>query len=211
MASGAIVSSIIGGDATRSAANTAADAQLTAMQMQKQMYDDAIRRQQPFYEQGIKSLGDYDKMLHGGYDMQQSPAAMYEQQQGAKMMNRQLAARGQLGSGLAANRMTELSSGIAAKDWGNQYSRILDSLKLATGAAGSMGQSGATYGNQAQSGATNLGNIYQNEGQNRASMYQNIGNSMSNAGATFAGLGIKRGWGSTPSYSESQLTGGQNF
>jgi hypothetical protein len=170
-----------------SSASDTADKQLQAAMyaanIQKQMHDEDVSRYQPFYQQGVNSLEDYAKMLKGGYNMKESPAAQYELQQGTKAMNRQLAGRGMLGGGTAANRLTELSSGVAARDWQNSYSRLLDSLKLGTGAASSMGQSGANYGNQAGNTANSLGQIYGNQGNNTQSIYQNFSNQMSNMGA----------------------------
>jgi hypothetical protein len=179
-----VASGFLQAGATSDAADKAAEAQRYAADVQKGIYQDQVTRYEPFYQQGINSLEDYAKMLKGGYDMKQSPAAQYELQQGTKTMNRQLAARGLLGGGTAANRLTELSSGIAARDWQNSYSRLLDSLKLGSGAAQSMGQSGANYGNQVGGTANSLGSIYTNQGNNMASIYQNQGNQMSNTAAS---------------------------
>jgi hypothetical protein len=191
-----VASAFLTANATGDAAEKSAQAQMYAANIQKQMYDESMARQEPFYQQGVNSLADYAKMLQGGYDMKQSPAAQYELQQGTKSMNRQLAARGLLGGGTAANRLSELSSGVAARDWQNSYSRLLDSLKLGTGASASMGQSGQNYGNQMGQGANALGQIYQNQGNNMASIYQNSANQMSNTGASIAGSFIRSGNGS---------------
>ena len=192
---GAIGGSILGGNASKDAAEKAQGVQMYALALQKKMYEDQQKRFQPFYDQGISSLEDYVKMLKGGYDMKESPAAQYELQQGTKMMNRQLAARGMLGGGTAANRLAELSGGIAARDWHNQYSRLLDSLKLGTGAASSMGQSGQVFGGQVGQGANALSQIYMNEGANRAGLYQNIGNTISNMGGLLGYAGLSGGFG----------------
>jgi hypothetical protein len=191
-AGGTIGGSMLAGSATKDAAEQSAEAQKYAANIQKQMYDESVARQEPFYQQGINSLSDYAKMLKGGYDMKQSPAAQYELQQGTKTMNRQLAARGLLGGGTAANRLTELSSGVAARDWQNSYARLVDSLKLGTGAAASMNQSGQNYGGQVGNTANALGTIYTTQGNNMASLYQNTGNQVANLGGTIAGYGIKK-------------------
>ncbi|MFA5340720.1 MAG: hypothetical protein WC332_02980 [Clostridia bacterium] len=196
------------GQATSDAAEQSADAIKYAADVQKQIYQDQVNRQEPFYQQGISSLEDYAKMLKGGYDMKQSPAAQYELQQGTKTMNRQLAARGLLGGGTAANRLTELSSGIAARDWQNSYARLLDSLKLGTGASAAMGQSGQTYGNQVGNTAANLGNIYTNQGNNMASIYQNLANTMNNTGASVGSAFIRNSGGYNGGYSGGGYSGG---
>jgi len=198
-AAGSIGGSLLGGSASSDAADQSSDAIKYAADVQKSIYNDQVARQEPFYQQGVSSLEDYAKMLKGGYDMKQSPAAQYELQQGTKMMNRQLAGRGMLGGGTAANRLTELSSGIAARDWQNAYARLLDSLKLGTGASAAMGQSGQTYGNQVGNTAANLGNIYTNQGNNMASIYQDLGNKVANSGATMMSYGLNNsGYGTAP-------------
>lgn len=192
--------SMYGADKAAEGSEKAAQAQMFAAMMQKKMFDEAMARQQPFYEQGISSLEDYAKMLKGGYDMKQSPAAQYELEQGTKALNRQLAARGMSGGGIAARRLAELSGGVAARDWQNQYSRLVDSLKLGSGAASTMNQSGQVFGGQIGQTANALGNIYQQGGFNQASLYstsaQNLANQLANSGATAAGIGVKMGWGS---------------
>lgn len=207
---GASVSS----SASSDAADKAAQTQMYALMMQKKIYDEQMARQQPFYEQGISSLEDYAKMLKGGYDMKQSPAAQYELEQGTKALNRQLAARGMSGGGIAARRLAELSGGVAARDWQNQYSRLVDSLKLGTGASASMGQSGQYYGNQIGHGASSLSDIYLQNARNQigsAGLYstaaQNLANQMANSGATAASIGMRMGWGGSGSTSGNDLSG----
>lgn len=206
--------SMYGADKAAEGSEKAAQAQMFAAMMQKKMFDEAMARQQPFYEQGISSLEDYAKMLKGGYDMKQSPAAQYELEQGTKALNRQLAARGMSGGGIAARRLAELSGGVAARDWQNQYSRLVDSLKLGTGASASMGQSGQYYGNQIGHGASSLSDIYLQNARNQigsAGLYstaaQNLANQMANSGATAASIGMRMGWGGSGSTSGNDLSG----
>jgi hypothetical protein len=169
---------------------------------QMKRYDEQMGRQEPFYQQGITSLADYAKMLKGGYDMKESPAAQYELQAGNKALNRSMAARGILGGGTAANRTAELTGGVAARDWQNQYSRLVDSLKLGTGAAGAMGntvgqmgQQSLGYGNQVGAGTQGMAALAMQQGANRAGLYQSTGNSMSNSGMAALASGIRSGWG----------------
>lgn len=198
---GGIGSSIIGSKATKDASKQAAMVAMMALMEQKRQYEDQKKMFMPFYETGTGAVEDYQKMLQGGYDMQESPAAQYQLQQGTKAMNRALAARGLSGSGNAVNRLTELNSSIAASDWSNQYNRLLDAIKIGTGAASSAGQAGQNYANAVSNTANNLGNIYQNEAQSLNSIYSNAANSingaMNSAGNDAMGListGMKLGW-----------------
>jgi len=149
---------------------------------QKDLYNQDIARNKPFYDTGVSANANLDKMVNGGYDMNQSPAAQYELTQGTKSLNRQLAARGLLGSGNASQRLAELSSGVAANDYNQQYSRLLDQVKIGTGASASAGASSSTLGSQIGQGAASLsGAVGQNStavqnaqyqaGQGRAALY----------------------------------------
>lgn len=147
-----------------------------------QLQQEAVERFKPFYDVGVGAIPDYQKMLKGGYDMKESPAAQYQLQQGTKAMNRALASRGLSGSGNAAQRLTELNQSVAASDWNNQYSRILDALKLGTGASSAMGLASTSGANAAQAGAQNIGNLLQNSGRVTASLYQGMGQMAGNKG-----------------------------
>jgi hypothetical protein len=194
-------SATIGAKATKDASKQSAMVAMMALMEQQRQYEDQKKMFMPFYKTGTGALEDYQKMLHGGYEMEESPAAQYQLQQGTKAMNRALAARGLSGSGNAVNRLTELNSSIAASDWSNQYNRLLDAIKIGTGAASSAGQAGQNYANAVSNTANNLGNIYQNNANTLGSIYQNaatgINNAMNSAGNNAMGLvstGIKSGW-----------------
>jgi hypothetical protein len=186
------IAALAGANATRSAANTAADATRSAADtsatVQREAMAQSERLNQPFYDVGKAAIPEYQKMVSGGYDMKESPAAQYELTKGTRAMNRALASRGLSGSGNAVNRLTELNQSVAAKDWQNQYSRILDALKLGTGASASMGAastSGANaLSNSAMQTGSNLGNIAMQQGANQASLYSGMGGLTSNAAAT---------------------------
>lgn len=123
------------------------------MRQQQQIYDDQmrryeaqIRRNEPYYRMGTRAISPIQQMVYGGYKMEQSPAAKYAMQQGTRTLNRQLAARGLLGSGNASQRLGELSSGIAANDYNTQYQRLLDQIKIGTGASSEAGNTTANMG-----------------------------------------------------------------
>lgn len=188
---------VMGSDAQTEAAQTAANAQNSATAMQYKMYQEDVARQKPFYDVGVGAIQNYLKMLNGGYNMKESPSAQYEMEQGTKTLNRQLAARGLLGGPTAAKRLSELSSSVAAKDYNDQYSRLLDALKLGTGASASMGASSNAYSGQLGQAASNLGNIAMNSGAARASLYSGMGGASGSAlGAGLRGyqMGKDLGW-----------------
>lgn len=206
---------VMGSNAQTDAARSASDAQNYATTVQQQIYNQEVERNKPFYDVGTGAIPQYLKMLYGGYDMKESPAAQYELQQGSKTLNRQLAARGLLGSGNAAQRLAELSSGIAAKDYSDQYSRLVDALKLGTGASSSMGAASQTYSGAVGQGASNLGNLALQSGAARASLYSGLGGASGSAlgtGLKLYDYGSKAGWwgggsGATGAVSNSDIAG----
>jgi hypothetical protein len=184
-AAAGLAGAAMGADATRYAANTAADAQNNALSVADRNYQQTRSDFMPFYNVGVGAIPDYQKMLNGEYDMKESPAAQYELMKGTRAMNRALASRGLSGSGNAVQRLTELNQSIAAKDWQNQYSRILDALKLGTGASSSMGAASQSNTAANQSAAGALGNIAINQGANQASLYSGTAGTLANAAALY--------------------------
>ena len=126
-----------------------------SLALQQRMYDESVARNKPFYEAGVTANADREKLAHGGYDMQESPAAQYQMQQGSRSLNRQLAAKGLLGSGNANQKMAELSAGVAGNDFNNQWQRLTDLTNTGTGSAQ---QSNAASQNLSTSGSGTLQN-----------------------------------------------------
>lgn len=196
------VGAVLGSDATESAANTAAaatkdaatisaEAQQKALEFQKQAYEETQKRWEPYRAFGERGLSAMDKLLYGGYDMRESPSAQYALTQGTRALSRQLAARGNLGGGTAAQRLGELSSGIAASDYNTRYNQLLNAIQTGTGAVAGTGAAGTTLGGQMQAGASNLGNIATGagntladiamiKGQQTASLYSGLGGASAN-------------------------------
>jgi len=170
-----VVSGIMGANAQEDAAEQNSETADKGMALQEKLYNSEIERNKPFYNSGVKGVIELDKMINGGYEMKESPAAKYELTQGTKSLNRQLAARGLLGSGNAAQRLSELSSGIAANDYDKQFSRLLDQVKIGTGASAAAGASSSTLSNAiGQNSAAVQANNTQ-AGQARAALYSGIG------------------------------------
>lgn len=198
---GNVVSSIMGSSASKKAAQITAAAIDRATNEAKRQYDTTTESFRPYTAVGTNALDDYQKMLYGGYDMQESPAAQYQLTQGTKAMNRALASRGLSGSGNAVNRLTELNSSIAATDWANQYNRLLDAINIGTSASAKTASAGGQYVNQLSTAAQQTGNNAWNQSQQLNSIYSNAANQLSqmsqNAGnnaANVAALGVKSGW-----------------
>lgn len=183
---GAVMASNAQGKATRQNKENAE----ASLAMQERLYNEDVARNKPFYNEGVKALPQLQEMVNGNYNMQESPAAKYQLTQGTRSLNRQLAARGLLGSGNAAQRLSELSTGVAANDYDKQYSRLLDQVKIGTGASGAAGASSQTFGNQIGQNSQQVQQNNTQGGQARASLYSGMGGA--SAGAANIGLNAYR-------------------
>lgn len=158
-------------DAQTHASDQATNTANSALSQQKDIYEQEVARNKPFYDTGVTANANLDKMVNGGYDIKESPAAQYSLREGTKSLNRQLAARGLLGSGNAAQRLSELSSGVAANDYNQQYSRLLDQVKIGTGASASAGAASQTLSGAVGQNSTAVQNAQNQSGQARAALY----------------------------------------
>lgn len=203
--------------ATTAAANTAAEVQNRALDEQKKIYEETQQRWEPYRAAGEKGLSAMDKLLYGGYNMEESPSAKYALTQGNRALSRQMAARGSLGGGSAAQRLAELSSGIAASDYNNRYNQLLNAIQTGSGAVAGTGNAGTVFGNQMQSGANSQGNIAtnagnslaniaMNQGQQTASLYSGLGGASANTAA--AGLKAYQAYNAAPAASAAASSGG---
>ena len=161
---------IMGSNAQKSAANTSADAQRESIAAQTAQYNQTRKDNLPYMQAGYKAL---DQLQN--FNPHDSVSAEYQMQQGAKGMNRQLAARGMLGGGNAATRLAELNQGIRANDYNTQYNKLTDMLKVGQGAAGSINSAGQNAANQNSASFGNIGNAATQAGNATASLYSGLG------------------------------------
>jgi hypothetical protein len=104
-----------------------------------------------------------------------SPLAQWQLMQSRKAQGRAESARGISGTGGSAQREMEAEAGIAGQDYINQYSRILDALKIGTGASGAAGNAASQYSSQVGAAGANQGNILMDQGQSNANFWQGLG------------------------------------
>lgn len=111
----------------------------------------------------------------GGAAPELSPLAKWQMQQANQAQGRADSARGLSGSGGASRRETDTASAIAGQDYLNQYSRILDALKVGQGAAGQAGASSQQLSQQVGVAGQNQMNIQLDRGQNQANLWSGLG------------------------------------
>jgi hypothetical protein len=181
-----VVSGIMGANAQEHAAEKNSNTADRGLALQEKLYNSEIDRNRPFYDAGVKGVIELDKMANGGYDIKESPSAKYQLAQGTKSLNRQLSARGLLGSGNASQRLAELETGVAANDFKDQWGRLLDQVKIGTGASAAAGASSQAFGQQVGQNSAAVQQNNTQAGAARASLYSGIGG----AGVSAVNTGI---------------------
>lgn len=104
-----------------------------------------------------------------------SPLARWQLMQTQRAQGRADTARGLSGSGGAASREAENAMAIAGQDYQNQYARILDALKIGTGASSAAGGASQQYSGQIGQAGANAGNILMDQGQTQANLWSGLG------------------------------------
>ena len=223
--------SIIGGAMNKSAASSAANAQThaadTASQTQLSMYNQTRADQAPWRQAGGQAVGALSQFYgmgggSGGVDAQGNPTQggspdysqilsglpgyQFQQQQGEKAVQQNLAARGLLQSGAAGKALTQYGQGLGDQ-YAGQYTSGLQSLAgLGQSSAQATGQAGANAANQVGSNQIYAGNA-------QASGYANQANAV-NAGLSGIvqglGYGQSTGWGAS-GYGGGNASQSQNF
>lgn len=143
MVGGSLVSGLMGASSARQgasmqadAANNAAAAQLQATResnaMQQKMYDENVKRQDPYLQAGNTALSQLQGGLAPGgqftqnfapSDLAMDPSYKWRLQQGTQNLNASAAARGMLGSGQNLKDITDYGQGAASQEYGNAYNR----------------------------------------------------------------------------------------
>lgn len=163
-----------------SAATSAADAQLQATReanaLQQRIYEESIKRQQPFLDVGTTALNRLVALNQPGADtsqfLQMDPGYGFRLAEGQKALERSAAARGGLISGAALKAAQRYGQEMGSQEYGAAYNRLANLANLGPSAAGVMSNLGQTYGSQA--------------GQNLMAGGQAVGQGLTNAAAARA-------------------------
>ena len=197
-------SALLGASASKSAAKTQAAATDRAGEIQKQMFDEQNRLQEPFRQGGMAAQNklltyfglpggtegaDYGKYTRdfGMSDFTTDPGYSFRLAEGQKALDRAAAARGGLISGGALKAAQRYGQDFASNEFTNAFNRYqtnranqLQPLQSLMGA----GQTATnTMGNAAANYGTNAGNLVTSGGAARASGY------VGGANALTSGLG----------------------
>lgn len=165
-AAASLIGAKLGADAAKSAARTSAESADKATALQQQMYEQNIARQQPFLQGGTEDYNRLRSLMSGGPNaaqqfLQMDPGYQFRLSEGMKALDRQAAARGGLISGGALKAAQRYGQDLGSQEFGAAYNRLASMANIGPQAAGVMSNLGQNY-------ASNVGNIYQQQGQTAA-------------------------------------------
>lgn len=169
--------------ATKDAAKTQAESADKATQITWDVYQDQKENFAPFREYGVAGLDYLNYMTTGEgtpFDMEASPMYQWQMERGGEALDKSLAARGLQNSGAAIQAHSNLASELGARESSMMYDRMLDRVKIGTGAASATGGASSMYGanaaNIAMQAGANQANIQMQQGRNTANMYRDFDN-----------------------------------
>ena len=165
-AAATLIGAKMSGDAAKSAASTSAASADKATELQRQMYEEGVARQQPFLQTGTEFFNQLAALQRGGPDaaqrfLQMDPGYGFRLSEGLKALDRQAAARGGLISGGALKAAQRYGQDVASQEFGAAYNRLGGLAGIGPSAAGVMNTLGQNY-------ATGAGNIMVGQGQTAA-------------------------------------------
>ena len=187
-------------DATEQAARISAQSSGEALALQRRIYEEAVARQQPFYEAGREALNkliplsEYQKF--GMDQFQADPGYAFRLSEGQKALERSAAARGGLMGGATGKALLRYGQEAGSQEYMNAFNRYqteraarLNPLQSLAGvgqtSANTVGGYGQNYANQANqlalTNAANQGNLALGMGNIRASQYGTAGSALNTA------------------------------
>lgn len=212
-----------------SAANAAAERELA---LRRQMYEEGVARQKPFYEAGVNALPGYLAGIQPGgelvrgftqADYQADPGYAFRLAEGQKALERTAAARAGLQSGSALRAAARYGQEMGSQEFSNAYQRFRDTQGLRRNALAGVVGYGPTSANamtsSGQNYAAGAGPVISGQGETtanallaaqraRGSAYGQVGSALGKylGGGGYTGMG---GYGE--GYTGDVAGWGQNY
>lgn len=176
-------------EATTQAANIGAQVQREALALQQRIYEENLKRQQPFLDIGTNALNRLVALNQPGANaaqfLQTDPGYAFRLAEGQKALERSAAARGGLLSGATGKALTRYGQEAGSQEFTNAYNRLASLANLGPRTAGIMSDLGTGYATAANAlgttGAANQANLALMGGNIRASQYGNYGSALNTA------------------------------
>lgn len=174
---GSVIGSLLGSSSAKKAAKAQARAAARAEQLQKEMYDSTVERNQPFVQGGTQAFnalldrlgvsGNTGAQGYGSFgqmptaeQVMQEPGYEFGRSEGLKALTNALNARGMSYSGAAAKAGARYANDYASGQYGNAFNRMQsvnrdaanmlgNASSMGQNSANNTGQAGSNYANQA--------------------------------------------------------------
>jgi hypothetical protein len=202
-AAGGIGSAVLSGGAQKSAANTAANTQLS-------MYNQTRNDLQPYAQAGQNAFSALSNLMGQGgtaasqnmlAGLQQYPGYQFAMDQGVQALDRSAASKGLLLSGGQLKDITAYGQGLATQNFNNYFNQQYQLASLGENAAAQTGQLGASAASQA-------GGYQQAAGNATANTYTNAFNSLTGANGLVPQLLSSIQSGTTPANTSAETSAG---
>lgn len=172
-AAATLIGAKMSGDAAKSAASTSAASADRAAELQREMFERQVELQEPWRQAGVNALTKLQAASEytpfGMQQFQQDPGYGFRLSEGLKAMERGAAARGGLMSGAALKAGQRYGQDLASQEYTNAFNRYQAERQARLGPLQSLAGVGQTAANTLGSAAgqygSNVGNIYQQQGQ----------------------------------------------
>lgn len=198
-----LVGGLMGADASRSAANTQADAARQASQIEQQQFNQTTQNMAPWLQQGQTSLAQLGQQFgsagspgntpFGLQQFQASPAYQFNLDQGMQAINKGANARGNFYAPQTLQDLSKFAQGTASNEFQNAYSNyntnqnnLFSRLQTLSGAgqnaAANLGDVGTKVAGQLGSNAMGAGNVQAGGIMGQANAYSGALGGVTNAG-----------------------------
>lgn len=176
--------------AIEEAARIAARSASEQTELNRRIYEENLRRQQPFLETGTEFFNQLAALQRGGPTaaenfLQMDPGYRFRLGEGVKALERSAAARGGLTSGATGKALTRYGQELGSQEYANAYNRLANLANVGPRTAGIMADLGAGYTGASNAlaamNAANQGNLALGLGNVRASQYGTMGSALNQA------------------------------
>jgi hypothetical protein len=221
----AIGGSVLGAGVNAYSANRAAKGQAQAAAasnaLQKKMYKQQRKDQEPWREAGKQALSgltgnaDFQRDFAAS-DFEADPGYAFRMAEGQKALERSAAARGGLQSGGTLKALTKYGQDVASQEYGNAYNRFNADRDRRFNRLSSIAGVGQTANSQVAAAGQNYANQYGNNVQGAANANAAAGIAMGNAiggGLSNIGnIGMQQNWmNQWKSNQSTPMAGQSNF
>jgi len=206
VATAIVGSAVIGSMASRSAANTQADASRQATQAQQDALNKQIALNQPFYDTGVNAMNKLAGQANytpAAFNYEADPGYAFRFNEGMKGINATAAARGGLISGNALKAASDYGQASGSQEYQNAYNRYLTNNAQNLQAYNTNTANQQYLANLGQSSANNQANSIGNFGNSAASNMIGAGNANA-AGTVGVANAITGGVGTGLNYIQNQ-------